>query len=142
MPRIKIEHLSEDSTELSDDMLDDAIGGSAIPSNSLYSFPMFPQPNFGSETIGNSVSVGSGFGSRYSSFGWTSLASASAFSDRRLKTNIRAIGHSKAGVALYEYRYIWDDAPRIGVMADEVPSQTVTQTASGYSRVDYAQLGL
>ena len=129
MARIKIEHLSEDSTELSDDMLDDVIGGSLVPSNTLYTFTPMQLPSFGRGTTYNGFSGSTGF-------------AGSTFSDRRLKTDIRAVGHSKSGMALYEYRYIWDDAPRVGVMADEAPRKAVTQTASGYSRVDYAQLGL
>lgn len=138
MARIKIESLSEDQTEISDDMLDDVIGGSIAPSNALFTFGSLPasisRPALGGGRM-NQVSQGtSGF--------TISFAAASSFSDRRLKTGIKALGHTKSGMATYSYRYIWDKAPRIGVMADEAPRHAVTQTASGYSRVDYAKIGL
>lgn len=79
MARIKIEHFSEDSTELSDDMLDDVIGGSLVPNNSLFTLTSSPR------NLGGSFS-----------FSGTSF-SGSTFSDRRLKTGIRAVGHSKSG---------------------------------------------
>lgn len=62
---------------------------------------------------------------------------ALAFSDRRLKTNIKKIGNVK-GVNIYSYDYLWGE-PAIGVMADEVPHATV-EHPSGYLMVDYSKV--
>ncbi|WP_141339699.1 tail fiber domain-containing protein [Bradyrhizobium sp. USDA 3458] len=62
------------------------------------------------------------------------------WSDRRLKRDIRAIGVKlPSGVNLYEYRYLWDDAPRVGVMADEVEAvaPAAVHEISGFKAVDY-----
>jgi hypothetical protein len=63
-------------------------------------------------------------------------------SDRRLKTDIEAIGPLKDGVNFYRYRYHMD-APgtvRYGLMADEVKRvqpDAVVRTPSGYDAVNY-----
>jgi hypothetical protein len=43
-----------------------------------------------------------------------------AFSDRRLKTNIRHAGTTPNGTKLYRYTFIGQDEEQMGVMADEV----------------------
>lgn len=63
-------------------------------------------------------------------------------SDRRVKTDIEAIGPLKDGVNLYRYRYVWDEpgTERHGVMADEVKRvdpQAVIRTPSGFDAVNY-----
>lgn len=50
----------------------------------------------------------------------TALSAASLFSDRRLKRDIEKLGEMEDGLGWYKFRYLWDDAPRQGVMADEV----------------------
>ena len=66
----------------------------------------------------------------------------SAFSDRRLKTDIEKIDKLPSGLNVYRYRYIWEDSSRIGVMADEV--ETVFPDAvgerNGYKTVDYSRI--
>ncbi len=61
-------------------------------------------------------------------------------SDRRLKHSIRDLGIKLLnGVKLYAYRYLWDDKPMVGVMADElahVRPDAVTMH-NGYLAVDY-----
>lgn len=65
-----------------------------------------------------------------------------AMSDRRLKTDIVALGPLKDGVNFYRYRYR-TDAPgtvRYGVMADEVrrvKPDAVVRTPSGFDAVNY-----
>lgn len=77
--------------------------------------------------------------------GATQLGSAAMmFSDRRLKTDIRATGEFVRGVPIYEFRYLWDqpDMVRVGVMADEaecVPG-VVHMHESGYKMVNYGRL--
>lgn len=66
----------------------------------------------------------------------------SMMSDRRLKTDIEAIGPLKDGVNFYRYRY-HADAPgtvRYGLMADEVKRvqpDAVVRTPSGFDAVNY-----
>jgi hypothetical protein len=66
-------------------------------------------------------------------------------SDRRLKTDIEAVGPLKDGVNFYRYRYVWDEpgTVRHGVMADEVKRvdpQAVVRTPSGFDAVNYDRL--
>ena len=70
------------------------------------------------------------------------------FSDRRLKTDIVAIGRDgRTGLTLYEFGYLDDDQGRRfrGVMADEVERidpGAVSYDGAGYASVDYARLGI
>lgn len=73
-----------------------------------------------------------------------SLAAAAmyAFSDRRLKSNIRRIGTSSNGLSVYEYT-IGGKSER-GYMADEVASvypDSVRAHPSGYLMVNYSDIG-
>ena len=81
--------------------------------------------------------------------GLSSLGSAGilgySLSDVRLKRDITEIGRLDNDIGLYRFRYIWDDQPYIGVMAQEVEGivpEAVVYDASGYLRVNYARLGL
>lgn len=69
-----------------------------------------------------------------------------AFSDRRLKTDIVRVGKLDSGLNVYEYRYLWSDDRQLGLMADEVAKvrpDAVHMHASGYAMVDYgAVLGI
>lgn len=50
-------------------------------------------------------------------------AAAIAKSERRVKRDVRLLGHEDDGLGVYAYNYIWDDdteLPRFGVMVDEV----------------------
>ena len=49
------------------------------------------------------------------------LQGASLFSDARLKTDIRRVGQTDAGVPIYTYRYLGQGPFHMGVMADDVP---------------------
>ena len=64
-----------------------------------------------------------------------------AFSDRRLKSNIKRIGTHKLGIGLYEYKIF--GRKEIGVMADEVlevKPEAVKLDPSGYYKVCYQML--
>jgi hypothetical protein len=65
--------------------------------------------------------------------------SALPFSDRRLKTDIRRVGHTDDGVPIYAYRYVWGGPIQIGVMAQDVPQARV-KDPSGFYRVDYERV--
>lgn len=65
-----------------------------------------------------------------------------AFSDRRLKKNIKRIGTHKLGIGIYAYDYVWDE-PAVGVMADElmaVKPSAVSVHPSGFMMVDYGAI--
>lgn len=70
-------------------------------------------------------------------------AALSFFSDRRLKRDLLPIGRTRAGLPLYAFRYFWDAALRVGVIAQDVlrvnPS-AVRAAGNGYLMVDYARL--
>lgn len=66
-----------------------------------------------------------------------------AFSDRRLKRDIKRVGTEK-GLSVYTFRYLWDDLERTGFMADEVAAaypDAVHTHPSGFSVVDYGRIG-
>lgn len=66
-------------------------------------------------------------------------------SDRRLKTDIVAIGTTPGGLPLYQFRYRGDDAVYVGVMAQDVLTYMPAAVAvmpSGYLGVNYHMLGL
>jgi len=65
--------------------------------------------------------------------------SGGLFSDRRLKTDIRRVGATDAGVPVYTYRYITGGPVHMGVMAQDVPDAAF-ETPSGFLAVDYAEV--
>ena len=72
----------------------------------------------------------------------TGAALWTAFSDRRLKTNIRRAGTHASGLPWYEFEYVWGE-PGQGVMADEamiVRPGAVGLHESGYLTVNYGAL--
>lgn len=63
-----------------------------------------------------------------------------AFSDVRLKRDIKRIGAMPSGLPVYSYRYIFSDAPQIGVMAQEAIEMfpaAVSTHPSGFLQVRY-----
>ena len=62
-----------------------------------------------------------------------------AFSDRRLKSNIRPICALPSGQVLYAYDIFGQ--PSAGVMADETSAEAVLTLPSGYQAVDYSKIG-
>lgn len=69
-------------------------------------------------------------------------AGAMAFSDRRLKRDIRRIGKLPSGLNVYRYRYLWSDRTEVGVMADEarkVSPQAVSRFGA-YDMIDYGRV--
>jgi hypothetical protein len=69
------------------------------------------------------------------------LASAGIglLSDRRLKTDIRRVGTTDAGVPIFTYRYVWGGPVQMGVMAQDVPDARM-KDPSGFYRVDYGKV--
>lgn len=86
----------------------------------------------------------SGLMSGIGSLGGAGASLYTAFSDRRLKSNVKRVGRHKTGLPLYRYNYTWETKPRLGLMADEVAVRfpaAVYLDHSGFYKVDYAQLG-
>lgn len=68
-------------------------------------------------------------------------------SDQRLKSDIRFKEVTASGLRLYDFRYAGDSRSFTGVMAQDLLddgnlSRAVTETESGYLKVNYAVLGL
>lgn len=61
------------------------------------------------------------------------------FSDRRLKTDVKRVGRTDAGVPIYTYRYVWGGPVHMGVMAQDVP-EAAHMHESGYMMVDYGEV--
>lgn len=74
-----------------------------------------------------------------------SMASLLPFSDRRLKTHIKATGELLAGLPVYTFRFLDDpqEVEQIGVMADEartIHPDAVHMDGDGFDHVDYDTL--
>lgn len=70
-------------------------------------------------------------------------ASMAAMSDRRLKKDIKEVGKLANGLNLYEFKYVDDSGPFIGVMADEVADiqpEALGPVIDGYQSVDYGKI--
>ena len=68
---------------------------------------------------------------------------AMAFSDRRLKQNIKLIGKSPKGLKIYVFEYInkiFGKGIYQGVMADEIPQEAIIKHINGYNMVDYSKI--
>lgn len=67
-------------------------------------------------------------------------AGVSAFSDRRLKRDIRCVGALDNGLPVYAYRMAGSDVVQLGLMADEVEAVkpwAVSEHHSGFKMVNY-----
>ena len=68
---------------------------------------------------------------------------AGAFSDRRLKKNIKFVGKSKKGFKIYTFEYKnkeYGEGTYQGVMSDEIPNKFVIKKNNGFDFVDYSNL--
>jgi hypothetical protein len=68
------------------------------------------------------------------------LMGSQLFSDRRLKRDVVRVGATQGGTPLYRFKYLWDDAEHVGVMADEAPPEAVTIALADVAMVDYAKV--
>ena len=60
-----------------------------------------------------------------------------------MKRDIVRIAEHPIGVGIYLYKYIWDDIPQVGVMADEVEKvrpEAVVMSPYGFKMVNYGAL--
>jgi hypothetical protein len=85
-------------------------------------------------------------GEAFKAFGGGTAAaggsSAAAFSDQRLKKNVKRIGTRKDGLGVYEFDYIWGGARQIGLMAQEVQAvyPDAVSEIDGFLAVDYSKV--
>lgn len=97
----------------------------------------------GGATLGSLLGSGLGLSGSTGALGGAGLGLLAAFSDRRLKTDIKKIGDTDNDLPLYMFRYTWDspDVRRIGLMAQDVlekKPEAVLHTPFGMA-VDYAE---
>lgn len=68
---------------------------------------------------------------------------AAAFSDKRLKENVKAVGKTNDGQTIYAYNYKGDATPQMGLIAQEVkkkhPGAVMKDKASQFLMVDYGK---
>jgi hypothetical protein len=79
----------------------------------------------------------------YGLLGAGAQAGAFAFSDRRLKRDVRRVGELPSGLPVYRFRYLWSDDESVGVMADDVRNvapHAVMRMPNGYDAVNYAEI--
>lgn len=72
------------------------------------------------------------------------VGSIVAASDIRLKKNIHKLGELDNGLGVYQYRYIDNRGPFVGVMAQEVAEiipEALGPRAGDYMTVDYSKIG-
>ena len=67
-------------------------------------------------------------------------AAVKAFSDRRLKEDIKLVGLSPSGIKIYNFKYKFIEGIFQGVMSDEIPSFAVIKDNSGFDKVDYSKI--
>ena len=67
-------------------------------------------------------------------------STAGDYSDARLKTDIRRVGMTDEGQAIYVYRYIAGGPYRMGVMAQETDPSAVMEDENGFMLVDYSKV--
>jgi len=93
----------------------------------------------GTSTTKSNQSIMSGLGQ----LGQAAGTAAMVFSDIRLKRDIEPAGQFGDGLGIYRYRYLWDDEPRVGVMAHEVAVHrpwALGPEIGGYATVNYGAL--
>ena len=73
----------------------------------------------------------------------TGLTAGIKYSDRRLKTDIKRVGHTDDGLPIYTYRYRAGGPLEMGVMAQDVERvkpQAVSEDLNGLKMVDYGKV--
>jgi hypothetical protein len=60
-------------------------------------------------------------------------------SDERLKKDVEKVGETYDGLGIFKYKYLWDETPRIGLMAQEVEKREPAAVIdfNGWKAVNY-----
>jgi hypothetical protein len=99
----------------------------------------------GNKSLGTSTGQSTGSSVSHEGIAKTLMAGASmvAASDSRLKKDIKRLGTLENGLGVYEFMYINDKGPFVGVMADEVKTiqpDALGPIVDGYMTVDYSKI--
>jgi hypothetical protein len=81
-------------------------------------------------------------GMQYGAGGKMGTGFSGAFSDIRLKKNIRKLSVRADGLGVYEFDYVWGGGRKVGLMAQEVVSiyPDAVSSVGGYMMVDYSKV--
>lgn len=81
-------------------------------------------------------------GAQFGAGGKLGMGFGSAFSDIRLKKNIKKIGTRNDGLGVYEFDYVWGGGRQVGLMAQEVQQvyPDAVSERGGYLMVDYGKV--
>ena len=101
----------------------------------VYNSANLAQQNYKQQAANNNAMLGGMFGLLSAPLGGLGM-----FSDRRLKTDISAVGKLENGLTVYSYRYKAGGPYQIGLMADEVEKihPEAVHTVNGFKAVNYA----
>ena len=119
------------------------VAGSTIGQN-VYNTAGIQNQQYMTQMQANAANNAGLFGLGASGLGALGKIGASAVlgSDRKIKRDIHRVGATKGGLPIYLYRYINDNTPYLGVMADEVekviPEAVIDMGA--FKAVDYARV--
>lgn len=74
-------------------------------------------------------------------------AAAGIVSDARVKADAKVVGKLPNGVPIYEFKFLWENQSRVGLMAQDLQSRDDMRAAvvvlpNGLLGIDYAGLGL
>lgn len=103
----------------------------------------------GQQKASNAINKGNALASA-SGIGWQNAlnlagtaAKAWAASDIRVKRDIENIGELPSGLPVYRFKYLWDDAEHVGVMAQEAIEKfpDAVREFDGVLHVDYSRIG-
>ncbi|WP_064708331.1 tail fiber domain-containing protein [Rhizobium bangladeshense] len=103
------------------------------------------EPAFARSERGSGSDSSSGMGGGNDSGGSDPGGGDPGWSDRRLKTDIRRLGTSPAGIPIYAFRYIWGGPLLVGTTAQDlllIRPDVVSRGATGYYTVDYDKLDI
>jgi hypothetical protein len=94
------------------------------------------QASYSSGLFGGLGALGGGLASGIGAAG----GAAAFFSDKRLKTDIKKVGKTDAGLPIYTYKYKGDNKTQMGVMAQDVEKKTpkAVKEVGGFKAVNYA----
>lgn len=92
--------------------------------------------SYSSGLFGGLGALGGGLASGIGAAG----GAAAFFSDKRLKTDIKKVGKTDAGLPIYTYKYKGDNKTQMGVMAQDVEKKNpkAVKEVGGFKAVNYA----
>lgn len=110
--------------------------------NKLANYMGLINGNYGSSSTTSTPTSGTNMFGNIVGAGMAGLGAYGAFSDRRLKEDVKRIGFADNGLPIYSFRYKDTSQTVIGFMADEVEElhpEAVMAHPSGFKMVDYGR---